>query len=134
MSENLITWLQAQLDEDEREIAAYQTALAGEAEYIRDYLVATQEQNYPCAPYLRISASRALAEVAAARRLLDLHPHHPPVNPTWTDLPFAEDEGPHRIGCKTCKYSDTTTWWCETVRLLASAHADRDGYQEAWRP
>jgi hypothetical protein len=149
MTEDLTTWLRTQLDEDER--IAIATAVAHHpaatwhlngAGDIEDH----QGGYVACGPYgcgmdeddsahiIRWQPARVLAEIQAKRRILDLHPHLPVVQPIWPGLPSHEDDGPHRIGCQTCKFSDTTTWWCDTVRLLALPHAGRPGYRDEWRP
>lgn len=88
----------------------------------------------------------ALAEVAAKRRLLDLHQHQrfaeptdsrPNAHPDDRRKAFAED--PKYVGCRRCHfdYRDEEVhpyFWCETVRLLARPYADHPGYRDDWRP
>jgi hypothetical protein len=119
----LITWLRAQLDEDER-VALAATAGA--------WVVTTTDGRSVCgvqalgrlngipatSVHCRADAehiarhdpARVLAEVEAKRRLLDLH------------------DGWHSCGVWECDGD------CPTVRLLALPYAGRDGYDETWRP
>jgi hypothetical protein len=65
----LVAFLQAQFDEDEAEISKHPDDEYCEPQgYLADI-----EQNYPCSPYLRIGKTRALAEVAVKRRIIDRH-------------------------------------------------------------
>ncbi len=116
MTSDLITWLRAQLDCDER--AA--NNLDELANYERNGIESTAGGHV--VDYLdRFSSDRALAEVDAERRILDLHaePHE---CPEW-DRALGE----------TCTgyYGDEG---CPTLRLLALPFADRPGYQEEWKP
>lgn len=77
----------------------------------------------------RWDPARVLAEVAAKRRIVELHAHVPPPG-------YVPGSG---IGCQLCS-RDTVggdlqpDGWCETLRLLALPFADRPGYQDSWRP
>ena len=61
--------------------------------------------------------ARALAEVDAKRRLLDLHPYAGMLSAPESCEPCAAHPGP-----------------CATLRLLTLPYADRPGYREEWRP
>jgi hypothetical protein len=70
----------------------------------------------------RWDPARALAEVKAKRRILDLH-HE-------TELESEPDHEPLGAGCAECAHFD---WPCDTIRLLAQPYAGQDGWQEEWR-
>lgn len=75
---------------------------------------------------LLVPPSWVLADIAAKRAILDLH------------KPFGL-QSDMITGCDICSYRDVmeelqVAWPCETVRLLASANADRPGYDESWKP
>ena len=140
---DLVEWLRAQLDEDERIARAasagpWSTRWNGQdhelvapsrthpiAEWT--YTIVTQEpgastQRTECdtadADHIaRHDPARVLREVEAKRRLVALHAraHH------------------------QCVTEDGPTQWhaadpCTTLHLLASPYADRPGYREEWRP
>lgn len=114
MSDDLIVWLRAALDEDER--------VADEAPWHLDQrewpfwvdVDDERDMDSTCAYRDHFTPARALAEVAAKRRLLDLHPIS---SRGWEDHFCRSGQVP-----------------CQTVRLLALSYADRLGYQEGWRP
>lgn len=136
--DDLVQWLHAQLDEDER-IAReaddslgkmnldwkYQSedGLGGKvvsargADIIYDVAVGVGEHVSAHDP------RRVLAEIAAKRRLLDLH--HP-----------VEDTEEMQDYCAECDLGrkDYPYFPCTTLRLLAVPYADRPGYREEWRP
>ena len=134
--DDLVQWLRAQLDEDER-IARAVPGPAWEHRQIRgdfdesvvfeDYIaVADPERNVvvfsdvsteEAAFALRLDPARVLREIDAKSRIVRLHAraHH------------------------QCVAEDGPTQWhatdpCATLRLLALPYADRPGYREAWRP
>ncbi|MFI2663254.1 DUF6221 family protein [Micromonospora carbonacea] len=114
VTDNLITWLPAQLDDDER-VARQLIASPGgfyiEAETEDTDLMAAGAHVH------RWSPARALAEVEAKRRIIDLHPA--------AGLRSAPES------CGSCvSYPGP----CDTLRLLALPYADRPGYREEWRP
>jgi hypothetical protein len=118
MTSDLITWLRAQLDDDER---VARTALDRHpAPWVGAFKQVTSEPNggviAPVAStetrqashhIARWDPARVLAEVDAKRRVLDLR-----------DSEYDE----HRAALNGA------------VRLLALPYADRDGYREEWRP
>ena len=81
---------------------------------------ALSDLSQPEPPYLLV------ARIAADRKILELHR---PERPPWSTM-----QAP---GCRTC---GTAQAWddkaqqanCETLRLLASPYADREGFQDAW--
>lgn len=105
MSDDLIVWLRQQLDADEYLFNHW--PVPGTQVASNGVLVASWD------------ARRGLAEVAAKRRIIDLH---------------AQD-GAHE--CPACDAIETYTGLevdCLTLHLLALPYADRSGYREEWRP
>ncbi|MGE5829800.1 MAG: DUF6221 family protein [Micromonosporaceae bacterium] len=138
---DLVAWLRNQLDEDER---VANSATSGPWDnndpMTRDAVRAPAVDNWVAdcryeqmGPFAVDNAThiarwhppRALAEVEAARRILDLHEIR-----RVTD----EFEGKIRpepiVWCDSC---DEPTW-CPTLRLLALPYADQPGYREEWKP
>jgi len=120
----VVTWLRAQLDEDER-VARFtdgQSWIAdGDEVRIRDDdgdLVVGCIRRWSHAEHIaRHDPARVLAEVDAKRRILDHHPLS-----EWRVDPPA---------CATCNDMEHP---CHTLKLLALPYADRPGYREEWRP
>lgn len=107
---DLVTWLRAQLDEDERSRTA---ALASPR--------SAEDRNLLWFLLCDIHAKRAILDA-----LGELFPHVSPGDPYYAC------ETLHRTaGLCDCDAQDHQDRF---VRLLASAYADRPGYQEAWRP
>lgn len=108
MNEEQVTWLKAQIDEDERVVWAA-------CMHIDD----CNDSGF----YERFNNERVLAEIDAKRRILDLH-HE-------TEMESEPDHDRLGAGCAECHHFD---WPCDTIRLLALPYAGRDGYREEWRP
>jgi hypothetical protein len=123
--DDLVTWLRAQLDEDEQiareaadegdgqwRLATYQdgttTAWHGEVEVMTslDGTDAVHIRNW--------DPARVLAEVDAKRRILDEH------------LPGTDPCDAHDASLRTIE--------CNTLRFLALPYADRPGYRPEWAP
>ena len=107
-----MTWLPAQLDDDER-VARQLIASPGgfhlEAETDDTDLMAV------ACHVFRWDPARVLAEVEAKRRIVDEH-------------------APDRNGyCPTCD-DNTTMAPCPTVRFLGLPYAGRPGYRDEWKP
>lgn len=75
----------------------------------------------------RHDPARVLAECAAKRRIVELHRDQ---NPRGHGCPEIESDGSvyHDGWCRS------GTGGCATLRLLALTYADREGYDERWRP
>ena len=104
--DDLVTWLRAQLDEDER------IANRVEPNQAPNQLRAMVTRD-GSPPFLVVESDRVLAEVDAKRRLLD-----------WLERrdDWAAD-------------NNIWTWdSTEALSLLALPYADRAGYREEWRP
>lgn len=138
--DDLIAWLRAQLDEDERVARAAAILPYGCAEWfsgaegcvfgkdpaselhVRGAVLSLDDIG---AHIARWDPARVLAEVEAKRRILDLHAE--------SDFPYDPDSaGPGNYSwtpqCQGC-YEDAP---CLTVRLLAQPYAGRDGWREEW--
>ncbi|PZG12957.1 hypothetical protein C1I95_24760 [Micromonospora craterilacus] len=118
MSDDLATWLTAQID-------------AAEAR-TRDLLAKTQRNDLAVKeprllgryipgwhdwPDVERVCTERLAELDAARRILDLHPN--------AGLRSAPES------CGSCASYPGP---CDTLRLLALPHAGQPGYRDEWRP
>ena len=148
MTNELLDFLRAQLDEDERVAQeasgdAWVTGASAGYEYSRpgdvyaiahDGTPARIAQGTRCGPDIsaeqssehiaRHDPARVLAEVEAKQRILD--EHHPTV--------YGDGSRPDCYCCSDKRGDDVERYPCLTVRLLALPYADRPGYQEAWRP
>jgi hypothetical protein len=153
--DDLVTWLRAQLDEDERVARAAHVSRPGpwavrsdSTGVIEIYSVVREEQRggdsnvFPDAWHpeasehaARWNPARVLAEVEAKRRLLDLH----------KPVPSGSIYKPGPLVCTHCAelcHSRSGlgcddldgVYPCPTVRPLALPYADRAGYREEWRP
>lgn len=108
MSEDLVTWLRAQIDEDER-VACAAVGAPSDPGTIQDLPSSGPWSDFDT----RFDPARVLAEVEAKRRILDEHdPSHDPCDA-------------HDAALRTIT--------CDTVRLLALPYADREGWREEWR-
>lgn len=111
---DLIEWLRAQLDEDERIALA-----APGGVYLGDY-ASEAEGDYA----LAFDPARVLAEVKAKRAVLeahDLRQHHCP-------LPILK----HALGQLWDLHDPEPAPVCWTVLLLAQPYAGRQGWQPEW--
>lgn len=142
MTDDLVTWLRAQLDEDERVARAAGSRLDGSYEWVAGEANADGVRTKAGTPVTRFSwpnemehiarhdPARVLREVAAKRAIVKLHEQVPAT-------PRRGQENPPATGCHWCNEWDGLTWAggvCDTVRLLASAYSDQPGYREEWRP
>jgi len=140
VTDDLVTWLRIQIDADER-IARAATegpwiaevsgetghcVIPADAQSTREHVAKTQL--YAAAAdaehIARHDPARVLAEVDAKRRILAEHPIARGVS--------------NQPVCATCAtrdgYGDLEgDWPCQTARLLALPHAERDGYRDEWR-
>jgi hypothetical protein len=134
--DDLVTWLRAQLDEDERVAQAagsrYETPASAPA------ILAGFNAGPQVVEFAQLwTPARVLAEVDAKRRLLDLHD------------PYARRGGWPVTEYQACSYCAglchsgsglacdqpvDALYPCETVRLVATAYAGRPGYRDQWRP
>jgi hypothetical protein len=112
--DDLITWLRAQLDDDER-IARKNTGQAGLGDDgdFPDYRTYDGADIDAAVDFLHhFTSQRVLREVEAKRRMLDLY----------------EAADPGFVGTLLRNCLDTP------VRLLALPFSDRPGYREEWKP
>lgn len=149
---SLVEWLSACLDSDERTANLMAEFYPGTWEIAdRGYMArivadgpsfweVTRLEQWPTmptgvdAPTLgqivghveRWQPARVLAEVAAKRRIIEVH--------------YNMNDGDCAVcvrgewGYPTHGGSSPVLWPCLTVRLLALPYAGRDGYQDSWRP
>ena len=122
--DDLITWLKAQLDDDER------VALAADPKRHRAIVTQSMTGQSGAHHNTRLVAewdpARVLAEIHAKRLILDVHA---PV----------DGYDPNGSVCSTCgergnpgDEDAVVRWPCLTVRLLAQPYAGREGWLESW--
>lgn len=139
-TDDLIAWLNAQIDEDERRAKWAATVIDGNWD---SWEVVAQQLFACCDTVPRIDRvgqhlmhtsdpARALREVEAKRRLLDLHKPVTLHRAPGGQLPLQD--------ITACEYDtnpDSHGWAdfpCDTVRLLTSVYSDRPGYRDEWGP
>jgi hypothetical protein len=139
--DELVVWLRAQLDEDERAARAAgavawqwehgyggmcndRTCPYGELATDRHVLMevhgfdVVQDDRQVATHIARHHPARILVEVEAKRQLLRIHRR------------YAPEDDQACLGC-----AGGIMWVrCPVVRLLALPYADRPGYREEWRP
>lgn len=136
MSDDLIVWLRAALDEDEQVARAtladnvhgsWRTVPAesdiGLHEAVVDNYAGVRLATGPAdinEHIARHDPARVLAEVAAKRRIIDLH---------GRDHECSIYDHGEISSCNYILDGD-----CSTMRLLALPYAGRPGYREEWRP
>jgi hypothetical protein len=114
--DELVTWLRAQLDEDERKVAAMQreTRRVQTAPIFQGH-----PPNWLAGVDIFVSPTRWQAEVEAKRRMLDL----------------ADPGVMKALGTQDPDFRDGyVTAHEDVVKLLALPYAGREGYREEWRP
>ncbi|WP_333742672.1 DUF6221 family protein [Streptomyces ardesiacus] len=139
--DDLVQWLRAQLDDDERTARA---ATEGpwsvdddsyaEAIYAADRRTTVVaggrwggeasvfESTEDALHIARHDPARVLREIDAKRRLIALHRE-------------LEDPQEMQDYCATCEVTGKYPEYpCKTLRLLALPYADRPGYRDEWRP
>lgn len=126
MTDDLIAFLRAQLDDDERVAREALKRQTSQRRMIRGQMVDVPNQPMPEWRRSVWPPERVLAEIEAKRRLLEPHAE--------SDFPYDPDgPGPGDYSwtarCNEC-YQDAP---CLTVRLLALPYAGRDGWREEWR-
>lgn len=124
MTDALIAFLTARLDEDEAE----------QREKLRGWhepnCAVIEDVDYECDCGV---PARVLADVAAKRRIIELHRSGGRVS-------LGDDDQPEswRDYCDTCGSGEPyeyPTWWpCDTLRLLALPFADHPDCRPEWRP
>lgn len=124
---DLVAWLRAQLDEDERlaPFGAPAWSVTGRRNVADDNgdTVAMAADRAEADHIARWDPARVLREVEAKRRIIELHPLV-----TYTD----EEPGYRQIlNDHTCPGRQAP---CTTLRLLALPYADRPGYRQEWAP
>jgi hypothetical protein len=160
--DDLITWLRAQLAEDEglarMAFAEHNKAIVRWSEpWSGTVQIGPHEDDLVCFDsgvsrhIVNWDPARALAEVDAKRRILDEHAAQ------WrtVEWPHDQDGKGNALVCRRCQNAEHSEWNplvghagvlpevfvtpyvlapCTTVLLLALPYADRAGYREEWRP
>lgn len=110
--DDLVVWLRAQMDDDERDIEAAIVVALEDLE--RDGLPSSREDLMTQSSWPR----RAELEVEAKRRILDLH------------------SSSHECSTfeSSCDWFDGDGDACSTLLLLALPYSDRPGYRDVWKP
>lgn len=143
--QDLVEWLRAQLDEDER--IARGCSGTDWWEHPANWVSAPPLNRVAVVVHdgnrghiVRHDPARVLREIDAKRRLLDLHGivHR---NIGWQGVDGEAEYGELPV-CGHCvpKHThyptreDVPEGPCPTLRLLALPYADRPGYREEWRP
>jgi hypothetical protein len=127
-----VQWLGIQLDEDER-IA--REATQGDWVWSREFVTPPGYHHRTIGPLepgdaafiAEYNPARALREIGAKRRLLELHrrDNFNGASKYTTCVECSQGYEVHEWGPK---------YPCGTVRLLALPYADRPGYRDEWRP
>lgn len=122
--DELVRWLNTCLDEDER-IARAAAGLQADPENgwgISDRAITPHigvvHEDEARAHIVEHNPARVLREIDAKRQLLAIH------------RPYVPEPDQACLGCA----GGIMFTSCPVVRLLALPYADREGYQEAWRP
>ena len=145
MTDDLVTWLRAQIDEDERvahavadhrqrrgELRWTQTDPDRTPGLIGDECgnVVTYDEGRPnewqAAHIVRHDPYRVLRQVERDRRILDRHASY--------DFPYNPEDGPGEYSWTgRCDYCHDP-WPCPDLRDVAAPYADRPGYRDEWKP
>ncbi|MCI3240266.1 DUF6221 family protein [Streptomyces spinosisporus] len=125
--DDLVQWLRAQLDEDERIARAAGGTwwappdLPGEVYDSGGVNIDAKLKSF-AAHIAEHDPARVLREIDAKRRMLELH-HS-------IELPTEALDA-----CAECEVTGAYPEYpCRTLRLLALPYSDRPGYREEWRP
>lgn len=130
MTDDLVAFLRARLDDDERgaNLASPgpwhlnpeqdEVWAVDDIEVATAFALSSNQQRNTARHIARHDPARVLREVEAKRRIIEQHP--------CDDDGFCGDG----IGLVGCKWA----WPCPTVRLLALPYADYSDYREEWRP
>jgi hypothetical protein len=129
MSDDVVAWLRAQLDNDEVIARRASTIVPAPWRHVeaRSVIIDAHTRDIAKVGYVeaqhmeRHDPIRVLVEVEAKRRTLD----HLAININGEPLVLVCD-----VACECPGGSDT----CRLVRLLALPYADQPGYREEWRP
>jgi hypothetical protein len=133
-----VTWLRAVLDDVEAAVLRLRDGHDGPCVNYEGQDPANYDDYDSCSRHIAVAqaspysdAAFGLRDIAAKRAIVDLHAVEVErvfMNPV--DGPgYHEDE----FSCRICGWFDSGTG-CETIRHLAAAYADHDGYREEWKP
>lgn len=115
MTDDLVAFLRARLDEDERAAKLWLPFGNPHPEYTEHIA--------------RHDPARVLREVEAKRRIID--EHREISGECQTCAYFGDDED---SGGNVFRYRENADYPCMTVQLLALPYADHPDYQADWRP
>ncbi|MEU0991948.1 DUF6221 family protein [Streptomyces sp. NPDC005953] len=153
MTDGLITFLRARLDEDRDEALAaspgpwtpdgdeYEVLAADGITVCDGFALSNRQLQATVRHIARHDPARALREVTAKRELLDEHlaAKHSVCEDSWYTCPAATEDRDGGV----CSQDDMHGEPCEcgrddrlarTLQLLALPYADHPDYQESWRP
>jgi hypothetical protein len=123
VADDLVAWLCIQLDADE----AAARSLRDQAREVKLELkepahLGQIRPGWGLWPDVERMAAGVLADIAAKRRIMDLH------------RPVDSVDGTVCVTCREPDYPDEANWLhpCPTLRELGSVYADRPGYREEW--
>ncbi|MEV4197029.1 DUF6221 family protein [Micromonospora globbae] len=152
MTDDLVTWLRQQLDDDER---VAHSATAGpwwhnpgkawlDAEAFEQYDRSKGEEfvGYGESPFSGCVAATGPASHAQSMADAEHIARHDPARVLAEvaakrrilDEHFEASLGDTGVGAGDCTTCTNYAWPCPTVRLLALPYADRPGYRPEWRP
>jgi hypothetical protein len=154
MSENMLTWLRTQLDEQQHlnegtGVVARLTYLDENGRLLRSRLAAASEVepdswtldgDKPPDGWAHVNIvhdERAVrADIAAKRAILRLHEHRrEPVRHPLNQRQNHRATADYGWRCVTCNaMSGPPVGWCQTVREVGLPYATRPGYRADWRP
>jgi hypothetical protein len=122
--DDLVRWLGAQLDEDER--VARGCSGTAWREHPKNWVsapnrVALVVHDGDRSHVVRHDPARVLREIDAKREIVR---QHVPVGDGTVCLSY----------CHTRKPGEAQAWPCLTLRLLALPYSDRPGYRDEWKP
>lgn len=133
VTDGVVAWLMATLDEAEREARAEQHDVTPDHYGMeRCDLAISPALRHPgddCTCGLVHRQAVVLAAVEVDREILAEHESRGPINEQWSwsrEYPW----------CVRCSDADEgpTDWPCRTILLVASRYRHRPGYREEWKP
>ncbi|MER6978723.1 DUF6221 family protein [Streptomyces carpinensis] len=133
--DDLVQWLRAQFDEDERIAQAADAELSNVFTRIETFdpeMAADERQIMEHRP------ARALAEVDAKRRILDLYASsvddRSALRARMREVIYTKPDELSGLHRQESALIETAEQMAPVVRLLALPYANRPGYREEWRP
>ena len=141
MTDDLIAFLNARLDEDEAaakkshyEGQRWLTEEEGVYRWPTDELVHSADRKADARHIARFDPARVLREVAAKRAIVAAHQPMEALYGGWRIDKTWQERG---LVCTTCGFDDSESgvaWPCLTIRSLAAVYSDHDDYRQEWKP